>query len=114
MLRDDGNLEGAVELIGMALRLRVSKVERSVALSERGEAHFSAGDTAKAIEDLRQAVTLDQTNQFALKTLGLIEYQNFKSGDASARGRARDLLLKYNKISGRRDAAVARWLAELE
>ncbi len=114
MLRDDGNLEGAVELIGMALRLRVSKAERSVALSERGEAHFSAGYTAKAIEDLRQAVTLDQTNRFALKTLGLIEYQNFKSGDASARDRARGLLLKYNKISGRRDAAVARWLAELE
>ena len=114
MLRDDGNLEGAVELISMALKLDISSTERSVALSERGEAYFSAGSPNKAKSDLRSAIAADSTNSFALKTLGLIEYQSFKSGDEGARPRARALLVKYKAITRRPDAAVERWLAELE
>ena len=114
MLRDDGNLEGAIELISLGLKLDISSAERSIALSERGEAHFSAGSPNKAKSDLRSAIAADSTNGFALKTLGLIEYQSFKSGDEAARTRARTLLNKYREIAGRRDAAVERWLAELE
>jgi len=114
MLRDDGNLEGAIDLISMGLKLDISVAERSIALSERGEAHFSAGSPNKAKSDLRSAIAADSTNGFALKTLGLIEYQSFKSGDEAARSRARTLLNKYREIAGRRDAAVERWLAELE
>jgi tetratricopeptide (TPR) repeat protein len=114
ILRDEGNLQGAIHLIGMALRLKVSAGERSVALSERGEAHYSAGDIGKASADLRKAIGLDGTNSFALKNLGLIEYENFKNGDASARGRARKLLLAYRRVVSRPDAAVARWLSELQ
>ena len=114
MLRDDGNLEGAIELISLGLKLDISSAERSIALSERGEAHFSAGSPNKAKSDLRSAIAADATNSFALKTLGLIEYQSFKSGNEAARVRARSLLDKYREIAGRRDAAVERWLAELE
>ena len=114
MLRDDGNLEGAIELISLGLKLDISSAERSIALSERGEAHFSAGSPNKAKSDLRSAIAADATNGFALKTLGLIEYQSFKSGDEAARARAQALLNKYRKVAGRRDAAVERWLAELE
>jgi hypothetical protein len=114
MLRDDGDLEGAIQRFGEALKLKVGNAELSVAFSERGESHFSAGSQAKAIRDLQQAIALDASNSFALKTLGLIEYQNFKRGDASARGRARLLLNNYRKVVKRPDAAVERWLAELQ
>ena len=56
MLRDDGNLEGAIELISMGLKLSISPAERSIALSERGEAHFSAGSINRAKTDLRSAI----------------------------------------------------------
>lgn len=114
MLRDDGNLDGAVELISIALKQKISPAERSIALSERGEAYFSAGSPNKAKSDLRSAIAADSSNAFALKTLGLIEYQSFKSGDEGARSRARALLAKYKAVAGRPDAAVERWLAELE
>lgn len=114
ILRDEGNLQGAIQLIGLALRLKVSPGESSVALSERGEAHYSAGDIGKATADLRKAIGLDGSNGFALKNLGLIEYENFKNGDASARVRARKLLLAYRRVVSRPDAAVARWLSELQ
>ena len=114
MLRDDGNLDGAVELISVALKQKISSAERSIALSERGEAYFSAGSPNKARSDLRSAIAADSSNAFALKTLGLIEYQSFKSGDEGARARARALLVKYKAVAGRPDAAVERWLAELE
>ena len=114
MLRDDGNLDGAVELISIALKQKISPAERSIALSERGEAYFSAGSPNKAKSDLRSAIAADNSNAFALKTLGLIEYQSFKSGDEGARARARALLAKYKAVAGRPDAAVERWLAELE
>jgi hypothetical protein len=114
ILRDEGNLQGAIQLIGIALRLKVSPGESSVALSERGEAHYSAGDIGKATADLRKAIGLDGSNGFALKNLGLIEYENFKNGDASARVRARKLLLAYRGVVSRPDAAVARWLSELQ
>ena len=101
-------------MISLGLKLDISTAERSIALSERGEAHFSAGSPNKAKSDLRSAIAADSTNGFALKTVGLIEYQSFKSGDEAARARARTLLNKYREIVGRRDAAVERWLAELE
>ena len=114
MLRDDGNLEGAIELISMGLKLSISPAERSIALSERGEAHFSAGSINRAKTDLRSAIAADSTNTFALKNLGLIEYQSFKGGDESARSRAVDVLKRYQALTKRRDAAVERWLAELD
>jgi tetratricopeptide (TPR) repeat protein len=114
LMRDDGDIEGAVRSFSAAIALQVSATERSIALSERGEAHFSAGDEAAAISDLRAAIQIDGLNSFALKTLGFIEYQRFKQGDASARGRAAKLLTDFRAVSTRPDAAVERWLAELE
>ena len=95
-------VEGAIELISMGLKLSISPAERSIALSERGEAHFSAGSINRAETDLRSAIAADSTNTFALKNLGLIEYQSFKGGDESARSRAVDVLKRYQALTKRR------------
>ena len=114
MLRDDGNLEAALSAFSQAIAAATSDAERSVGLSERGEAKYSLGEHSGAISDMRQAISKDPENGFALKNLGLIEYQRFKMGDASAGNRAKKLLKQFVDLTGRSDAAVQRWLADLE
>jgi hypothetical protein len=112
-LRDDGDVDGAIGAYTEAFKSKVSSGEKAIALAERGEAYLSNGEVKAARADLQTAISLDARNAFALKTLGFIEYQAFKSNAEGARARALKLLSDYLAVTPDQDPGVNRWMREL-